>query len=386
MLNATTIQLIKSTVPVLAEHGPAITRVFYQRLFERHPEMTHIFNQTNQKTNRQSQALAHAVYAAAANIDQLDVLKPTLLPVLHKHRSLQIKPEMYPIVGTELLRAIEEVLGDAATPAIIDAWGLAYQEIADLFMTLEAELYAQDEQAKGFTGYQTFTLTAITQEASDIKSFTLQPTHALTLPAFTPGQYVTLRIKTPAGLWQNRQYSLISRPGDAFYMIAVKRDGSVSKQLHDATHVGDTVLLSAPAGNFALPAGQAPVVLFAGGIGLTPLLAIADAALAASRSVTLHVAIQDDRDRAFSTHLASLETAGATVIRYAERHPQTGTTSGRLTEEVIQNVDKSAIAFVCGPEAMIRFVASNWQGATEQLHYEVFGPVLAFEAEAVGAK
>ncbi|MCY1691245.1 hypothetical protein OVA29_11590 [Exiguobacterium sp. SL14] len=87
---------------------------------------------------------------AAAHIDRLETLKPVLLPVLHKHRSLQIKPEMYPLVGQELLGAMQDVLGEAATPEILQAWGEAYGEIADLFIALEAELYAQDEQAKGF--------------------------------------------------------------------------------------------------------------------------------------------------------------------------------------------------------------------------------------------
>ncbi|OIN65927.1 oxidoreductase [Exiguobacterium sp. KRL4] len=382
MLTSSTIAIIKSTVPVLAEHGHSITRVFYQRLFANHPEMKHIFNQSNQKNDRQSQALATAVYAAAAHIDRLEELKPTLLPVLHKHRSLQIKPFMYDIVGTELIGAIQDVLGDAATPDIIDAWTIGYGEIANLFISLEAELYKQDEHDKAFVGYQPFLIDTITTEASDIKTFKLIPADGRPLPTYLAGQYVTVRLQAPDGLWQNRQYSLTKAADEVSYEIAVKQDGSVSGQLHDLT-VGDSLLLSAPAGQFILPDSGAPFVGLAGGIGLTPLLAMAEAALADGRPVTLHVAVQDDLDRPFTSRLNQFETFGASVVRYAERNAQAGTRAGRLTRDELTSIDPAAETFVCGPEAMIQFVRQHWTGHPDNLYYEVFGPSLALAAPTV---
>lgn len=382
MLTSSTITIIKSTVPVLAEHGQTITRVFYQRLFENHPEMKQIFNQSNQKNDRQSQALATAVYAAAAHIDRLDELKPVLLPVLHKHRSLQIKPFMYDIVGTELIGAIQDVLGDAATPDIIEAWTIGYGEIANLFISLEAELYAQDEQAIAFEGYQPFVLETVTTESSDIKSFTLRPADGRTLPPYRAGQYVTLRLQAPDGLWQNRQYSLTKRADGKSYAIAVKQDGSVSKQLHELS-VGDRVLLSAPAGSFTLPDDTTPFVGLAGGIGVTPLLAMAEAALVTGRQTTLYVAVQDDRDRPFAERLARLEEQGATIVRYAEHNALPGTRTGRLTRDDLTAIDHTAETFVCGPEAMIQFVRQHFSGHPDNLHFEVFGPSLSLEAPTV---
>lgn len=378
MLTSSTIAIIKSTVPVLAEHGHSITRVFYQRLFDNHPEMKHIFNQSNQKNDRQSQALATAVYAAAAHIDRLEELKPTLLPVLHKHRSLQIKPFMYDIVGTELIGAIQDVLKDAATPDIIDAWTAGYGEIAQLFISLEAELYQQDEQATDFEGYQPFVIDQITRQSSDIQSFTLRPTDGRPLAPYQTGQYVTVRLQAPDGLWQNRQYSLTTVANGTSYTIGVKQDGSVSNQLHGLS-VGETVLLSAPAGSFALTDAPAPFVGLAGGIGVTPLLAMTEAALSAGRKTTLYVAVQDDLDRPFAEQLARFEEQGATILRYAERNALPGTTPGRLSVDDVTNIDPTAATYVCGPEAMIQFVRRYFSGQADQLHFEVFGPSLALE-------
>ena len=96
MLPQETIAIIKSTVPVLEIHGTTITKRFYERLFESHPELLNIFNHANQKQGRQQTALANAVYAAAANIDKLESILPVVRGIAHKHRSLGVKPEHYP--------------------------------------------------------------------------------------------------------------------------------------------------------------------------------------------------------------------------------------------------------------------------------------------------
>ena len=76
MLSQETIDIIKSTVPVLEQHGKTITTVFYKNMFEAHPELLNIFNHANQSKGRQQSALAGLVYAAAANIDNLRAFYP----------------------------------------------------------------------------------------------------------------------------------------------------------------------------------------------------------------------------------------------------------------------------------------------------------------------
>jgi nitric oxide dioxygenase len=99
MLDKKTIDIVRSTVPVLEKHGEAITTRFYQLMFGNHPELLNIFNHANQKQSRQQKALASAVYAAAMYIDNLEAILPVVKQIGQKHRSLGIKPEHYPIVG-----------------------------------------------------------------------------------------------------------------------------------------------------------------------------------------------------------------------------------------------------------------------------------------------
>ena len=135
-------QLIKATVPALKEHGLLLTTHFYQRLFTHYPDLKNVFNLDNQQNGRQPTALAMAVLAYAQHIDNPSVLEPALNRIGHKHTSLNIRPEHYSIVGEQLLASISDVLGEAATPQLLDAWAAAYGQLASLMIGIEAALYA----------------------------------------------------------------------------------------------------------------------------------------------------------------------------------------------------------------------------------------------------
>src|SRR6478752_473915 len=102
-LTADQIARVKATAPVLAEYGTTITKHFYKRMFANHPELKNVFNQAHQQSGSQPEALARAVYAYAANIDNLGVLGGAVAHIAHKHASLNIRAEHYPIVGENLL-------------------------------------------------------------------------------------------------------------------------------------------------------------------------------------------------------------------------------------------------------------------------------------------
>nr|CAF32307.1 putative haemoglobin [Aspergillus oryzae] len=137
------IQLIKATVPVLQQHGTTITTVFYNNMLTAHPELNAVFNNANKVNGHQPRALAGALFAYASHIDDLGALGPAVELICNKHASLYIQPEQYQIVGKFLLEAMGEVLGDALTPEILDAWATAYWQLADLMIGREAELYKQ---------------------------------------------------------------------------------------------------------------------------------------------------------------------------------------------------------------------------------------------------
>ena len=143
MLSQKTIEVVKSTVPVLKEHGLEITKTFYKRMFENNPEIKAMFNMDKQESGEQPKALAMTILAAAQNIDKLEVLLPAVKKVGAVHVNSKVKPEHYPIIGENLLLAIKEVLGDAATEDVLNAWGEAYGVIAKVFIDIENELYSQ---------------------------------------------------------------------------------------------------------------------------------------------------------------------------------------------------------------------------------------------------
>lgn len=143
MLDQKTIDIIKSTVPALKAHGLEITKHFYQTMFINNPEVKPFFNMDRQASGEQPKALAMTVLAAAENIDQLEKLLPVVKNIGKRHVEVGILPEHYPIVGKNLLAAIKDVLGDAATEEVLDAWGKAYGVIADVFIQVEQEIYAE---------------------------------------------------------------------------------------------------------------------------------------------------------------------------------------------------------------------------------------------------
>ncbi|CAN0619906.1 nitric oxide dioxygenase [Burkholderia multivorans] len=232
MLTQKTKDIVKATAPVLAQHGYDIIKCFYKRLFEAHPELKNVFNMAHQEQGQQQQALARAVYAYAENIEDPGSLMAVLKNIANKHASLGVRPEQYPVVGENLLAAIKEVLGDAATDEIISAWAQAYGNLADVLMGLESELYERSTaQLGGWTGWRTFVVREKRPESNVITSFILEPADGGLVENFEPGQYISLAIDVPAlGLQQIRQYSLSDMPNGRSYRISVKREGGGAQQ------------------------------------------------------------------------------------------------------------------------------------------------------------
>jgi len=141
--------LVKATLPALKEHGETITQVFYKQLLEAHPEVAPMFATGDQENGRQAQRLAAAILAYAGNIDRLDLLGPAVTQISHRHAQTNVLPEHYPIVGHHLLAAIHSVLGDAATPEILEAWGAAYGQLAEIMIARERTIYAQAQNPSG---------------------------------------------------------------------------------------------------------------------------------------------------------------------------------------------------------------------------------------------
>lgn len=391
MLSQQTIDIVKSTVPVLEQHGKTITTVFYKNMFEAHPELLNVFNQANQSQGRQQSALAGAVYAAAANIDNLGAILPTVVQIAHKHKSLGITPDQYPIVGYHLLGAIKEVLGDAATPEIIGAWGEAYGVIADAFIGIEKEMYDTAEQREdGWKTFKEFKIVDKIVESDVITSFYLKPVDGKKLPDYKPGQYITVRTKIfEEDYTVNRQYSLSQAPDGECYRISVKREdentihGTVSVHLHQKMEVGSIIEVSLPAGVFHLDTeATTPVTLISGGVGITPMMSMYEtiAKNTPERKVAFLHSARTRKHQAFN---AVLESINKTLPNstYEALYSEEG--DGFINKAFLeQHVITGSDVYVCGPTPFMQAVINQLADmgvAEDKLHFEFFGPAEQLE-------
>ena len=391
MASPKTLEIVKATVPVLEEHGTAITTVFYKNMFNQHPELLDIFNETNQKLGRQQTALAMTVLAAVKHLDKLAVLLPQVTQISHKHRALQILPEHYPIVGHHLIGAIKEVLGEAANDDIIDAWTEAYDEIADVFIQLEKTMYEQEM----WEGFAPFKITKKVEAATDIAAFTVVPANDdidLSKLSLSAGQYITVKADPEdSDHLALRHYSLYSATSDKGIQFAVRRDnrnehyGLVSNHLHDHLDVGDTILLSAPAGDFELnqdliQQNDIPLVLVSAGVGVTPILSMLEAQVTANpkRPIVWVYACQNKEHHAFDSKVNELLAAADNVekhIFYFE--------SGQILDEAwLANLPKPADIYVCGSMMFMESIIDGLMAldhGVDSVHYEPFGPKMSLE-------
>lgn len=391
MLSENTRTLVKATIPVLEQHGTEITKCFYGMMLDEHKELLNIFNRTNQKIGAQPTALATTVVAAAKNIDDLSPLIGHVKQIGHKHRALQIKPEHYPIVGEYLLKAIKKVLGDAATPEIINAWGEAYGAIADVFINVEKEMYAE----AAWPGWKQFTVTGKKLVASDIYQFSVKPTKEsgvdLAKIPLIPGQYITVNTH-PTG--QNneydalRHYSLCSTEINDGLKFAVRKEtppgkpvGLVSEYLHKDIKIGDGIKLSAPAGDFAMnqelvKQDKIPLVLLSAGVGVTPLLAMLENQIKFNSKRPIHwiQASQDEQTQAFKEEVDALLSKGSNVAKEIV-HSNKG---GHIDAEFLkQHVPSHADVYLCGSLPFMQDMIGHFktlEHKSDTIHYEPFGP------------
>ncbi len=389
---------IKATVPVLREHGVALTTHFYSRMFRHNPELKNVFNMGNQGIGKQQLSLALAVLAYAENIEDPSALVPAVTKIGHKHVSLGIRPEHYNIVGRHLLASIKEVLGDAATDELVEAWAVAYWQLADLMTGLEMKLYSESVAKEGgWTGWRPFSVKQKTEESEEITSFYLYPADGGKVADFLPGQYISVRLFLPElNLFQPRQYSLSSAPNGSYYRISVKKEqgahirpsGLISNRLHDKVREGDIIEVAPPAGDFFLDTEkQTPVVFISGGVGQTPLLSMLEylADTGSDREIVWVHGCRNRRVHAFREPLTTLEARHGKLRKHIFYDSLDGEMQVEGYNEGVVELDKLreravlqyADYYVCGPAPFIQKQFRDLAAmgiSLEAIHYEEFGP------------
>lgn len=379
-------RIVRSTAPILKENGKEITSIFYKHMFQNHPELLDIFNQTNQKVGTQPLALANTVYFAAENIDHLDVLLPQVMLIAHKHRALTVRADQYPVVGKHLLLAIKEFLGDKATDEILEAWAAAYDIIAKIFIDAEKALYdslGPEERDKGFVSFTIVRKEKIAD--GPIVAVDLERNDGGKMLSYHPGQYITVRISKD-GHYHNRHYTLIEPFDGQTYRIAIKEEnehdphGVVSTEIIERHKVGDTLLVSLPAGTFKLIDNAEHHLFISGGIGVTVVAALIEE-LNRSNQIDKATVIQcvSKRERAaFAEKLSK-------TLNNGQYHLLCGRQS--LDENAIKNVLKPKTeVYICGSGAFMESVEAlleKLEHPSSQIHTEAFQPALSVIRGAV---
>jgi nitric oxide dioxygenase len=143
-LTQQTLDIIKSTVPIVKKQGKQITNRMYEIMFQNHPEVKNQFDMSAQANGSQPAKLAEAIYSYASHIDDLQSLKQMVEKIAHRHVQTHVQPEQYYIVGESLLQAMKDILQDAATEDVMTAWRHAYEVLAVVFINRERQIYQEE--------------------------------------------------------------------------------------------------------------------------------------------------------------------------------------------------------------------------------------------------
>lgn len=409
------IAIVKSTAPIIKEHGKAITTTFYKQLLSSHPELMTYFALRNQQTGAQQAALADAVYAYSAYVDDLAKLSKAVERIAHKHSSLFIKAEHYPIVGEFLVSAFATVLGGALTPEIKDAWVAAYGQLAEIFIKKEQELY---DEAGDWQDWRPFLITEKKLEADGLMSFYLEPKDGGVLPTYKPGQYVSIQVPVTElnGLLQSTQFTLSKAPEDdmSHYRITVKRGPNtavpdvesmaagkvprmIANMLHNKFSVGDEIKLSPPRGEFVLDlsspsAANSPVVLLSAGIGVTPVMSMLDAILQSPnprRPISWIQSARNSNSMAFREHIRQVTAQNDNLqavlfvknLKDGDRKGHEYDFEGRMKLDALDGdatlhlSNDSTLYYLCGPEEWMMQTKTWLVGkgvSADRVHLELF--------------
>lgn len=238
--------------------------------------------------------------------------------------------------------------------------------------------------------------------AAQIASFYLEPEDGLPLPEFLPGQFLTFKLEID-GESITRCYSLSDSPWPNRYRVSIKRvpalagtafaAGRSSNYFHDHVHEGSVLQVRAPSGHFYLDHSNAPAVLIAGGIGITPMLSMLNwcAAHQPQREVWLFYGVRNLAEIMALDHLRALADAHPTFhLHLCLSNPNPSDNEGDALATLRTHHSRVDVAlmrgllplkqlqfYLCGPTAMLQSLVpalEDWGVPDEHIHFEAFGP------------
>lgn len=262
------------------------------------------------------------------------------------------------------------------------------------------------DASPGWSGFRAFRVArqVVEDPAGQICSFYLEPEDGLELPTFKPGQFLTFRLDVAkvdgCGSEQIiRCYSLSDAPQPDHYRVSIKRTpappgsglpaGRSSNHFHDHIQAGSTLQVRAPSGHFYLEPGTAPIVLIAGGIGITPMLSMLNWCLRQQpeREVWFFYGVRNSREAAFARQLQSAAASNPNIhLRLCFSDPlpedrlgQSFHHPGRVDVRLLRMELplKPYHYYLCGPTPMMEAMVpglEDWGVPDSHIHFEAFGP------------
>ncbi len=257
--------------------------------------------------------------------------------------------------------------------------------------------------AESWVGFRNFRVHSLVKETDTCTSVYLVPEDGKPIPHFRPGQHLTFRFSIPGQAKPViRCYSLSDGPGKPYYRVSVKiaapprehpelPPGKASTYVNQLLQVGQIVPVKSPAGHFFLNEdSQKPVVLLAGGVGITPMVSMIDRliALGSRRQIVLAHGINDSADHAFKQHLSSVTQRHQNIylLNCYSRPKATDQPrgvdyhfEGRVTVELLQQILPSHDCefYLCGPPPFMKSLYEGlleWGVAENEIRFEAFGP------------
>lgn len=366
-------EIIKATLPAVADNISEIARVFYATMFAKHPELlANTFNRAKQKQGSQQKALAASVATFASMLVDPNAPDPVdlLARIGHRHVSLGITEDQYQVVYENLFAGIVEVLGaDVVTEDVAAAWSQVYWIMAEVLIQYEKDLYESDGLEYGDV-FREVTVVEREDLSDSVTTYVIEGD--LTKPL--PGQYTSIGVVLEDGARQLRQYSIIAQqPGR--YTIAVETEGEVSTYLREKVQVGDTIQATIAAGDLVLEEGDSPVVLVSSGIGSTPMVGMLSYL---ARTGSGRPAVYLHADDSEAVHAQRGQTTSL-----LERLPEVQSEVCYRTEGVLVDISgqdlKGTDVYLCGGEAFLKAVRDDLaklpsDNAPKSVRYELFSP------------
>jgi len=318
------------------------------------------------------------------------VLSGAIERIAEKHVASNVVAEHYDIVGEQLIGALKEVLGAAATPEIVTAWTEAYQFLANIFIEVEkSKMKKNSDQVGGWEGLRDFIISKKVKEADSICSFHLKPKDNGPIPSYwKAGQYVGIRQAVAIYGEVQRTYSISNSCGDDHIRITVKKEapegieGAVSNTLHSLPE-GETVRITMPCGDFIFTppeSEQTPIVLIGLGIGLTPLLPIAKEASKTKNPLYIMLGARNEESLALLDDFKELKRENGEIsLETCFKSPVNKKNVGQTMkfEDIWPKLPHNGSYYFCGPASWMEQVNSGLRtnGITDA-HFEFFGPTL----------